>query len=351
MLGGLVACSGPPSSTTTPGRAATGSADDGAVQSATPSVAPNRPLTIAFAGDVHFEDRTRPYLTDAAPLVAALRPLAEADLGILNLETALTERGTPEPKQFHFRAPASALAVIDQAGVDAVSLANNHAVDYGPVGLQDTLAAIEASPIPVVGVGADAEQAYRPAILTARGHTVALIGATQIHDRTLAAHSAGPDKAGVASATRVDDLLAAVQQARPQAETVVVYLHWGTDYTGCPNTEQTSLSKQLVEAGADIVVGTHAHELQGAGWYGDQGAYVDYGLGNFVWWRSNNKRAITTGVLTLTVDGRRTVDAAWTPMTIDAGGLPQVDPDPAPGQATFEKVRQCSGLAATAPTG
>lgn len=312
------------------------------------SATPERPLTIAFAGDVHFSGRTESHLNDASALTSALQPLADADLAIVNLETAITERGTAEPKSFHFRAPASALEVLDEAGVDAVSLANNHAVDYGPVGLQDTLAAIEASPIAVVGLGANADQAYQPAILTARGHTIALIGATDVPDRTLAAHSADDDSAGVASAARVDDLAAAVKQARTQAETVVVYLHWGTDYTGCPNQSQIALRSRLAAAGADIIVGTHAHELQGAGWAPD-GTYVDYGLGNFVWWRSNTQRSITTGVLTLTVEGRRTTHAEWTPMTIDASGLPRQDADPTANLATVEKVRSCAGLAAEPP--
>lgn len=340
ILIGLGACSVPPDRV-----------DDGASPVSAAEVTPEPPLTIAFAGDVHFAGRTERHLDDPGELHAALAPLADADLAVLNLETAITERGTPEPKSFHFRAPAKALDVLKDSGVDAVSLANNHTVDFGRVGLEDTLAAVESSPIPVVGVGSNAEQAYKPAILTARGHTVALIGATQVPDRTLAAHSAAENKAGVASATDVDRLVSAVEQARSQAATVVVYLHWGTENTGCPNGEQISLTRRLTAAGADIIVGAHAHQLQGAGWTADGATYVDYGLGNFVWWRSNSKRSITTGVLTLTVDGRQTTAATWTPMTIDSNGLPQVDGDPGEGLENFARVRECTELLASPPAG
>ncbi len=106
---------------------------------------------------------------------------------MLNLETAITERGREEPKQFHFRAPATALQAFAGAGVDVLSMANNHGVDYGAAGLEDTLAAVASSPIPVVGIGRDAAQAFAPAVVDVRGTSVAVLGGTQVPDRTTAA--------------------------------------------------------------------------------------------------------------------------------------------------------------------
>ena len=108
------------------------------------------------------------------------------------------------------------------------------------------------------------------------------------------------------------------------------------------------------------MVGAHAHELQGAGWFpvdraaegveGPGSVYVSYGLGNFVWWRSNSEVAITTGVLTLTLEGRTTVEARWTPMRISETGLPvvQTGADALAGLAYWEQVRECSDLSASA---
>ncbi len=88
-----------------------------------------------------------------------------------NLETAITDGGTPVPKEFHFRAPASALETLAGAGLDVVTMANNHGVDYGESGLADTLAAKKDSPIPIVGIGADAKEAFAPATLVVGGVT------------------------------------------------------------------------------------------------------------------------------------------------------------------------------------
>jgi len=127
-------------------------------------MAPDDPtkLVLAFAGDIHFEDYLAPVARDPHGL-AALRALwPDADLRMANLETAITERGTRQVKAFTFRAPESALTTLKNAGLGALSMANNHGVDFGPQGLADTLAAISRSPVPVVGIGADERSAFAP---------------------------------------------------------------------------------------------------------------------------------------------------------------------------------------------
>ena len=317
----------------------------------TPAPTTSRPaarLTLAFAGDVHFADRTAARLT-ANPDTAfgeAATALRAADLTMVNLETAVTERGSPEPKEFHFRTPATAFTALRAAGVDVATMANNHAADYGAVGLSDTLAAIKSTRFPTVGIGADAGRAYAPYYVTVRGHRVALLAASQIRDHTLSAWTAGPTSAGIASAYD-DRLIAAVQAARDQAEIVVVYLHWGVEGQGCPSGDQRALAARLAAAGADAVVGTHAHLLLGAGYLGP--TYVAYGLGNYLWWR-NSAYSDDTGVLRLTFAGRRVVGAALAPARIDGRGVPV----PATG-GTAARIQQkwaglagCTGLAARA---
>jgi len=134
-------------------------------------------LVLAFGGDVHFTGRTAALLRDPATAFGQARPLlAAADLAVVNLETAVTGRGTPEPKTFHFRAPASAYAAVRAAGVDAVSLANNHTLDYGQVGLADTLEAARDAGFPVFGAGRDADDAYRAWLTEVRGVRIAVLG-------------------------------------------------------------------------------------------------------------------------------------------------------------------------------
>ncbi len=348
---------GPPDSVTAslaPSGSTASAAHPGTGTAAPAATTPTRPagtVTLALAGDVNFSERTAGLLA-ADPNTAlrqAAKQLSKADITMVNLETAITTRGTPSPKQFHFRAPATALRALAAGGVDVATMANNHAADYGDQGLADTLAAIEASPIPVIGIGATARQAYAPFTATVNGVRLAVLAASQVQDWTLAAHTAGSDSPGIASAYS-DRLVAAVKAAARRADVVVVYLHWGIEYITCPSGEQRALADTLAKAGAAAVVGTHAHVLQGAGWR-DDGVYVAYGLGNYYWWRSFGNEQDDNGVLTLTIDRHRVTAARFLPTHLDARGVPLV----ATGQqrqrilAEWQRDRRCAGLAATPP--
>jgi poly-gamma-glutamate synthesis protein (capsule biosynthesis protein) len=312
-------------------------------------------LTLAFGGDVHFEDYLRSVARDPHGLDRLRSTLGAADLSMVNLETAITERGTRIGKEFHFRTPASALDTLAGAGVDAVTMANNHGVDFGPVGLRDTLAAKRASPIPIVGIGANQNEAFAPATLNAKGVRVAVFGASQIYEMTLLNWSADSNSGGIASASPVTRLVAAVKKARRTNDVVVVLIHYGLDYQSCPDGQSKSTAAALEAAGADVVVGGHSHRVNGAGWLGN--AYVGYGLGNFVWWRSQEPDS-RTGVLTLSVDVARATaakrptgpvvrKAVWTPMLVGRDGIPEVAVG---ANATrllgqWKKARGCAGLA------
>jgi hypothetical protein len=305
------------------------------------------PVTLAFGGDVHFEGAIESRL--AANPATALGPIANvlrrADLAVVNLETAITERGTPAPKDFTFRAPPSALTALKAAGVDVATMANNHGQDFGVVGLRDSLAAAKAAKFPVVGVGRNADEAYRPYQVTVKGQRIAVIGATQVLDSSLAAAwTAGEDKPGMASAYEEARLLAAVKAARAAADTVVVDLHWGRELVNCPIDRQRALAPKLVAAGADVVVGSHAHLLLGGGYL--RGAYVHYGLGNFVFYSRGGVTA-QSGVLLLTTRGRAITNSRWVPATI-SGGVPIPLNGAAATRAvsSWQSLRRCTGLSA-----
>jgi len=309
------------------------------------------PVTIAFGGDVHFEGGLAARLNDPATALGPIAPtLRQADLAVVNLETAVTTGGTPENKQYTFRAPPSVFTALRDAGVDVVTMANNHGMDYGMTGLNDTLAAAHAAGFPVVGIGFNEAQAFAPMRTTIQGQRISIIGATQVLDDELAPEwTAGFGKPGLASAKNPARLLQAISDARRVSDTVIVYLHWGQENQACPTAAQTTLMHQVVAAGADVVVGSHAHVPLGAGW-GDAGAYVDYGLGNFVFYADGPGPNTTSGVLTLTVAGRAVTHAAWTPAHID-GGVPV----PLSGQAaadankSWDGLRACTGLNSAPP--
>jgi poly-gamma-glutamate capsule biosynthesis protein CapA/YwtB (metallophosphatase superfamily) len=318
---------------------------DTAGERTTSAAPPEGPVTLSFAGDVHTAGRLTERFQQPETALAPVAPLLSgADLTVVNLETAVTDRGTAEDKSFTFRAPPSVFDALRVAGVDVVSMANNHGVDFGPVGLADSLDAARQRGFPVVGLGADDTAAFAPYVVTVRGERIAVLGADQVADSTLQRYSAGPGRSGVASAFDTGRLLQGVASARQQADTVVIYVHWGQEEQSCPTQLQRDLAQQLSQAGADIIVGTHAHQLQGAGWLGQ--TYVSYGLGNFVWWRSLSEISIDTGVLHLTVDDGQVLQVDFVPARIDDTGLPQprIGPDADQAEADFAALRGCAGL-------
>jgi poly-gamma-glutamate capsule biosynthesis protein CapA/YwtB (metallophosphatase superfamily) len=304
-----------------------------------------KPVVLAFGGDVHFEGSLERRLTgDARHALAPIAPvLSSADIAVVNLETAVTSGGTPASKEFTFRAPATAFAALRGAGVDVASMANNHGLDYGLVGLRDSLRAAERYRFPVVGIGLDDSQAYRPFRRTVNGQRIAVIGATQVlDDELITAWTAGRRKPGLASAKNVPRLVRAVRAARATSDTVVVFLHWGVELEQCPSSVQRTLARQLVAAGADVVVGGHAHRVQGAGRMGR--ALVGYGLGNFVWY-GTSELSTQTGVLLVTVEARRVLGYRWVPARIvDGVPRPLAGAERGRARATWRSLRSCTGL-------
>jgi poly-gamma-glutamate capsule biosynthesis protein CapA/YwtB (metallophosphatase superfamily) len=319
--------------------------------SPTPSPSGSPPtITLAFAGDVHFTGKTAGLLNNPATAVGPFsKQLAAADLAVVNLETAITTRGTPEPKEFHFRAPAKAYQALIAAGIDVASLGNNHALDYGRVGLADGLDAAKAANFPVIGAGRTEAEAYAPWVTTVKGVRIAILAMSQIH--TLA-ESWAPTatRSGIAMSHDRARAVQAVRDARAQADVVIVFMHWGVEGSNCPKAEMTSLARALSSAGATMIVGTHAHVPLAGGYLGS--AYVHYGLGNFVWYTGGSDRPSSdTVVLTVTLTGTKITSTAVTPAIVTSTGQPA----PATGarrrlvESRLAAATRCSGLA-TAPS-
>ncbi|CAM5412933.1 CapA family protein [Streptomyces xanthochromogenes] len=345
------ACSGSPAAAPAAVRSAPASPEAAVAVTAqpTPDLPPGT-ITLAFGGDVHFTERTAPRL-NATPADPALGPMsktvAAADFAMVNLETAITTRGAAEPKLYHFRTPPSALTALQASGVDAVSMANNHAVDYGPAGLADTLDAVHHAPIPVLGIGANEAEAYKPYVKNIRGVRLAVVAASQVMDLTNDKFRAGPKKPGIASALDQAKLIAAVKRAKAEADVVVVYLHWGTEGQSCPGPEQKSIAAKLSAAGATAVVGTHAHVMLGSGMLGR--SYVNYGLGNLLWYgTSPYPRSNDSGIATLTIAHGKVVKQAFAPAVVDGRGVPMPQSGAAAKSVT-DRLASLRGCAALSP--
>jgi poly-gamma-glutamate capsule biosynthesis protein CapA/YwtB (metallophosphatase superfamily) len=284
-----------------------------------PAEEPPGPVSFAFVGDIHADGSAERVLTDGLGIIADL--LAEHDVVVGNLETAILtdpSAAKPAPKQYTFAAPPELLATLHENGVDVVTLANNHGMDFGREGLRQTLEAAAASPLALVGAGQDIEAAYAPWVTEVDGARVAVLAATDVLDSfAIDTWPATADQAGLASTKgdRQQRFLDAVSQAAEQADVVAVYLHWGVEREVCPTARQQELAAAVADAGADVVVGSHAHVVQPAGQV--DGTFVHYGLGNFVWYARQGPSA-QTGVLSVEVapDG---TEATWHEAQIRSG--------------------------------
>lgn len=314
---------------------------------------PSAPVTLAFGGDVQFENWLATAVrTDPQGALAPLsRLLGDADLAMVNLETAVTSRGTPSPKPYTFRAPEQGLVALRSAGVDVVSIANNHGMDFGQTGLTDTLQAAGAAGLGIVGGGRDAADAYQPHVTEIHGRRIAVLGATQVLDKIATRDwTAQTGRPGLASAKTEGDglprLLTAVRAAASSADTVVVLLHWGREKASCPIPPQRQLAEQLRDAGADIVVGGHSHRLAGAG-YSAGDTVVGYGLGNLVLPVTRGP-ATASGVLTVTIAPDDGTTMAWRPAELRDGVATAIDgADAHAATRAWEELRGCTALDAS----
>ncbi len=308
-------------------------------------------VSLGFAGDVHFAGTVGTNLAkDPATALGPTIPqlFAGTQVRMVNLETAVTNGVCPEPqnKPYIFDAPASAITALKSATVSVATEANDHGMDCGPQGLSQNLTIANQASYPILGIGSTSAQAFTPYRVTVNGQRIAIISATQvIADGLVSTWTASATQPGVASAIDPTQLVREVQQVRRTADTVVVYVHWGTETQACPNPQQEPLAEQLVKAGADVVIGSNAHVLLGGGYLG--GAYVDYGLGNLAFY-DNTAPETDSGTLIITAQGRHITGAVWRPATI-LGGVPQpLTGAPAAAAVTsWNAARGCTNLSAT----
>ena len=237
--------------------------------------------TLLAAGDV-LMNRTEPAGID--PFEGIEPPLASGDLAVVNVEMAISDRGTPIDKQFTFRAPSSAAQRIADAGIDVANLANNHAKDYGPEALKDTIASLEAAGVVALGAGVNDVEAFRHRVLEINEAVkVAFVGVSRIVPWSF---PAGPDSPGIASDEELERVLGSVRIASVEADVVIAVVHWGIEVATCPSADQRAFAQILLDTGADAVIGHHPHVLQAIEFV--DGKLVAYSLGNFVWhsrWR------------------------------------------------------------------
>lgn len=276
------------------------------------------PLTLIFAGDVMLADGPgRTIAAGGDPLAPFAATLKAADYRIANLECPVASGGQEHArKTTTFRAAPSALAVLN-GRFDAVSLANNHSGDYGQAAFEETMQHLDRAGIAHFGGGRNLAAAHRPLWINRRGLKIAVLGYNEFKPRSFEAGANWPGIAWSEDDQVIDDIRAARAAG---ADLVIPFMHWGWERETTPDERQKTLARQMIDAGAALVVGSHPHVTQGAEIY--KGKPIVYSLGNFVFDGFDYATGKRGWLLRLTLDKSGVV--FWDTLTaqIDDAGTP-----------------------------
>lgn len=261
------------------------------------------PIILGFAGDVNLDESSYPakkYDSENKNILGCLsesllEEMRSADIMMLNNEFTYSTRGTKTPnKSYTFRADPSRVEILKEMGVDIVSLANNHALDYGMDALLDTFDTLDGADIDYVGAGENLDRAKAPIYYTVGDKKIAYVSASHvIFAMDWYASENGPGMVGTYDPTLI---LESIKEAAENSDFVVIYVHWGKERENYPVEYQRNLAKMYIDAGADVVIGCHPHVMQGLEFY--KGKPIAYSLGNY--WFNNSTRE--SGMLKLYLD-------------------------------------------------
>lgn len=297
-----------------------------------PEPEPEKPVTLLFAGDVLLSSHVLNAYDKAGGIEGVLddgirSEIEKADIFMVNQEFPFSHRGTAAAdKQYTFRLPPERVNILNEMGIHVVTLANNHILDFGTDPLIDSQTTLDGAGIDYVGAGENLERAKKLLLRQAGETTVGYLGASRVYmDGSWAATDSRP---GVFSTYDPKALVAEITAARELCDYLVVYAHWGIERDTIPQDYQRKLAVNYIDAGADLVVGSHPHVLQGVEYY--NGKPIIYSLGNFVFGSSIPKTALLKVELPKEAHGTGTISmipctsaAGYTTLVTDEGKIKQ----------------------------
>lgn len=258
-------------------------------------------FTICFAGDINLDENwcTTQFLNQQENGIydcispELIEHMNEADIMCLNNEFTYSTGGSPlEGKLYTFRANPERVEVLQQMGVDIVKLANNHVYDYGKQALLDTFDTLENAGIEYMGAGRNLDEAMEPVYVELDGKRIAFVAASRAEKYKMTPQ-ATEEKPGILRCYDTELFIETIKEADANADFVLAYVHWGTEYSYELEEAQLTTGKEYLDAGADVIIGAHSHCLQGMEYY--EGKPIIYSLGNY-WF---NEKTLDTMLLDL----------------------------------------------------
>lgn len=240
-------------------------------------------VTLIFTGDIFLSSHVlRNYDSEGINGVISEGLLAEmqsGDITMANEEFPFSTRGEQAPdKQFTFRVAPSYVSALTDMGIDVVTLANNHALDYGTEALSDSFDTLDGAGIAYVGAGADKERAAQPYIIEKGQKKFGFLGASRVIP--VISWNIENQQPGMLCTYDSTLLCEAIRKTKQQCDFLTVYVHWGIEKSNTPEEYQRQLAKEYIDAGADLIIGAHPHVLQGIEYY--NGKPIVYSLGNYI---------------------------------------------------------------------
>lgn len=273
-------------------------------------------VSLAFVGDILQGEYINTLLKENGynyPYEKALFSLSSADYTMGNLEMPITKNGVPmhpDDKEYVFKGEPEALSGLVYGGIDIVTLANNHTLDQGLEALYDTMQHLDEHGIHHVGAGKNEKEAYEPHIVEINGIKIGYLAASWV--LPINEWKATPYQGGLAETYDAKRILSAIENTKQEVDIVVLYVHWGEERNSSPLQKHIDMAKKYIDAGADLIVGSHAHVLQGFEQY--NGKWIAYNLGNFVFSAYPSERQAETGVLNATCNKEANCELSFVPM-------------------------------------
>jgi hypothetical protein len=295
-------------------------------------------LIINAVGDISFNGKNEknPSMDVFSRLTNILK---DADITIGNLENPLLECGEPVPGKCALRGSTGWAAVLKESGINALSLANNHMLDYGAEGITSTIRALKDAKLPYAGAGMNALEASAPLFLDVKDMRIAVLARTSV---IVSSPSYATDTTPGVAFLDADEIKNTIGNCKKKSDLVILSLHWGIEHYLYPSPFQKALARELIGYGADLIIGHHPHVLQGTEKIGK--GIAAYSLGNFVFddirWSFVDKKGQSqdrlvrltgenrkTGILKVQISEENEFSYEFIPAIISPGGAIETDED------------------------